>query len=137
MLVVIVDRKVSHSQNIIANIWNKMALPSFLLAHRPGFFEPYREALLQHIGLPLVSKASGTRSQKVVYIDRQSSGRRLEAANQIQLVELLDSLNRSGQAEVVIAKMETLPIKEQIAIVADADVSRVVSRDWVRNSFNR
>lgn len=107
-----------------------MTLPIFLSRpHPPKFFEPYRLSLLNHFRLTSTqNQKSQGKKPKVIYIDRQNSGRTMEREDHEKLVRLLEEEGGRGSWEVNVVKFEELGKREQFEMVADADVSRMFRR---------
>lgn len=124
-----------------------MSLPIFEHPHRPGFWRAARERMLAHHGLPTAASAAhhlgeggdgeeesegkriSRRRRKIVYVDRQSTDRRLADADHEGLVRVLKGLDGGGKGRVefVWAKWEEMGAVEQVGVVADAWVSADLS----------
>lgn len=98
-----------------------MALPIFEHPHSPNFFVPVRQKLLAHYGI----RPKNDHRPKIVYIDRQQSDRHLPEKDHESLLELLSALSQFVDARRVI--LEDVPLREQIEMVADCTVSRLLS----------
>lgn len=121
-LVAIIDRWATHRHNPVAEQWNKMLLPIFQANPPTHFFEPARQSLLEtyHIHPPhLASK----HLPKVLYIDRQSTDRRLNNETHDALLDLFGEFGREGRMEFGHVLLEDLTPHQQIEVVAYADVS--------------
>jgi hypothetical protein len=109
-----------------------MSLPIFEHPHRPGFWRAARDRMLAHHGLPTSTAATEgaeggvgrrRRRRKIVYVDRQSTDRRLADADHEGLVRVVRALEAQGDVEFVWAKWEEMGPVEQVGVVADAWVS--------------
>jgi hypothetical protein len=100
-----------------------MSVPIFETPHRANFFKPYRQRLLDHYDIS--SKPAAC--PKIVYIDRQSSSRRLSDATENDLLDLLRGVEKSGQGRFHHVILEDLTVVQQIEVVADATVSDTCS----------
>ena len=95
-----------------------MAVPILDRPLRPHFFAPARQRMLNHLG------HTGTIASipKIVYIDRQSTDRRLVASDHENLLELLHKLDETGAVETSHVLLEKLSPKQQVLAVADLTV---------------
>jgi hypothetical protein len=110
----------------------------------PGFFEPVRRtAIMNLLGyLPIlnaqgavigVTTSSGGNEKQshgvqsdlpiVTYISRQGGARRLSDTGHEGLVQVLKELEGDGVCTVNVVRMETMDVKEQVAILARTTVS--------------
>ena len=88
------------------------------------FWEPIRKRVIRNVvgshGAPNPSKS--TSLPLVLYISRQSTGRRLLDSAHEDLVRALKQLEKEGICEVQIPKMESLKFSEQLHLAARAVV---------------
>nr|XP_019050432.1 hypothetical protein I302_00864 [Kwoniella bestiolae CBS 10118]OCF29362.1 hypothetical protein I302_00864 [Kwoniella bestiolae CBS 10118] len=136
--VVIIDRWSSHLYNTLANQWNKMALDVFsLLPSIPppdpssskgveSIFSPYRDRFLGYMNIQSLHRhKTGTALHeipKIVYVDRQSSSRRLLNGTHDDLLDVLDGLDHRGKAKIQVGRLEEMSYGDQIRLFADADI---------------
>lgn len=97
-----------------------MAVPIFEHPHSTGFWNQAREKLLRHYSIPIHTDLP--RPPKVVYVDRQTTDRRLHTADHEALVELLRDMERRGRIQFLHATLEEMTGVEQIKTVSDASV---------------
>jgi hypothetical protein len=108
-----------------------MSLPIFETPHRPNFFQATRNRLLEHYHITLPSEG---KCPKIVYIDRQSSHRRLPDDTHLELLAVFKGLEAAGFGTFVDVVMEKLSVIEQIEVVADANVGSCSAPFGVRVS---
>lgn len=101
-----------------------MSLPIFLHPHRSDFWQSARARLLRHYKISSTRKADVPR--KVVYVDRQTTDRRLVDADHEGLVGVLEHLHREKRIDYVHATLEEMSGVEQVRMVADTWVSGVL-----------
>ena len=101
-----------------------MLLPIFEAGPPAGFFNPARETLLNtyHIHPP----SAGT--PRIVYIDRQTTSRRLPNETQDALLDTFHEFEKDGRAQFRHIILEELTAHEQIEAVAYADVGHLTSK---------
>lgn len=110
-----------------------MALQVFTQPHPTNFFDPVRAKFLSSLSIPVrirepktniyrIRSKSAT-SLKVVYVDRQSTSRRLTDESHLSVVKILDRLQDEGKISWVHGKFNEMAIREQVASTAAADVS--------------
>jgi len=123
--------------------WFKMISPTMSIKAAPDFFEPIRRAaitnLLGHfpilnargavVGITTSHDKNDILSHDiqsdlpiVTYISRQGGARRLSDADHEGLVQTLRGLEGEGVCKVNIVRMETMTVKEQVAVVARSTV---------------
>ena len=124
--VAIVDRWVTHAKNPSAGKWNKMPMPILETHPRDDFFVPARQRFLESYGIHPPSKAV----PEVLYIDRQNTERRLPNATHDALLEMMQEMSRGGRFEFKHVELEDLTPREQIEVVAYADVSLARASEW-------
>jgi protein O-GlcNAc transferase len=117
--VAIVDRWVTHAKNPSADQWNKMPMPILETHPSDDFFVPARQRFLESYGIHPPSRTV----PEVLYIDRQNTDRRLENATHDALLELMQEMAKDGRFEFKHIELEDLTPREQIEVVAYADVS--------------
>lgn len=117
--VAIVDRWASHENNPVADLWNKMSLPIFEQPLRPHFFAPARQRLLDHLGVRLPSTR---KAPKLVYIDRQNTGRKLSDEIHSGVLRMLDQMSADGLVDAHYVVLEDLSPQEQVRAIAGAKV---------------
>ncbi|ORX37567.1 hypothetical protein BD324DRAFT_650140 [Kockovaella imperatae] len=115
---IIVDRWAAHRYNKGTQAWNKMSVDIFERPHPFEFFAPVRQRLMKHFGF----HEHTSTIPNVVYVDRQSSDRRLVAEHHEALVALLRSRHERGEIKFVHAAWENHTVIEQFHISADADI---------------
>jgi hypothetical protein len=140
-LVVIVDRTAA-GKAPLSHKWNKMALQVFTQPHPTDFFDPVRAKFLSSLSIPLKIREPKThiyriRSKsitplKVMYVDRQSTSRRLTDESHSSVVKILNRLKDEGKISWVHGKFNEMLIKEQVASTAAADVSYRGVFVWMR-----
>lgn len=110
----------------------------------PDFFEPIRRTVLTSLlgYLPITNMWGAVATPKnnddvenhdmqsdlpiVTYISRQGGGRRLSYADHEGLVRALSALEDEGVCRVNVVRMETMSVKEQVAVAARSTVSLLV-----------
>ncbi|WVQ93474.1 hypothetical protein IAU59_000548 [Kwoniella sp. CBS 9459] len=125
--VVIIDRWAAHRHNPLTDAVNKMSASIFVRPHPPFFFTPTRLALLSHLSIPvpparMEPQRSLRKLPKIVYVDRQDTGRKLSAEGHAEMAVVLGEMEAVGKATVGHKKMSKLVLPEQIEAVADADI---------------
>jgi hypothetical protein len=109
----------------------------------PGFFEPIRRTAItnllgylpilntQGVVIGITTSSSGNEILShdvqsdlpvVTYISRQGGARRLSDADHEGLVQVLKELERDGVCTVNVVRMETMGVKEQVAVLARTTV---------------
>jgi hypothetical protein len=128
--VVVVDREAS-TQDPDVNAetgWDKMALAVSTFPCSPDFWTPTRQAMLDYVGAPVLNRprigASLSPLPKIVYVDRQTSRRRLSDDDHRDLMTALLTFRDTGKITFRHAKLEEMSHEEQVGMVADADVSQ-------------
>ncbi|ORX35809.1 hypothetical protein BD324DRAFT_81109 [Kockovaella imperatae] len=116
--VLIVDRWASQNHNKLAQDWNKMALPVYAQAKPKGFFDPARQKVFKSLGIAKPSDPIPV----IVYIDRQSTERRMSQESQYALLALGESMQARGVIRWKHVILEDLTPEQQIEIVSDASV---------------
>ena len=131
----------------LSSEWFKMISPTMSVNPVPDFFEPIRRtAIINLLGyLPIlntrgaitgVATSHGDNAfltsllqsdlPVVTYISRQSGGRRLSEAGHEGLVQALRDLEREGVCIVNVVRMETMSLKEQVAVAAKSTVGLLI-----------
>ena len=98
-----------------------MALPIVEAEPPLGFFDPARDSLLRNYKI----HSPKERKPRIIYIDRQSTDRRLPDATNFDLLETCREIAEDGQAVFDHIVLEELTGPQQIAAVAFADVRPV------------
>jgi len=108
----------------LASVWYKMISSTMNITVPKQFWEPIRKRVIRNVvgshGAPNPSKS--TSLPLVLYISRQSTGRRLLDSAHEDLVRALKQLEKEGICEVQIPKMESLKFSEQLHLAARAVV---------------
>ena len=109
----------------LASVWYKMISSTMNITVPKQFWEPIRKRVIRNVvgsstshGAPNPSKT--TSLPLVLYISRQSTGRRLLDSAHEDLVRALKQLEKEGLCEVQIPKMESLKFSEQLHLAARA-----------------
>jgi hypothetical protein len=96
-----------------------MALPIIEAEPPLGFFDPARDAILRNYNIAPPPPQQGL---KIVYIDRQSTDRRLTDETHLQLLETCREFVVDGKAVFDHIILEEFTVPQQIEAVAYADV---------------
>lgn len=135
----IVSRETS-GRDPLTGKWHKMISPTMNIKPAPDFFEPIRRTVLTSLlgYLPITNMWGAVATPKnnddvenhdmqsdlpiVTYISRQGGGRRLSYADHEGLVRALSALEDEGVCRVNVVRMETMSVKEQVAVAARSTV---------------
>ncbi|KAF8224737.1 hypothetical protein L208DRAFT_1425748 [Tricholoma matsutake] len=139
---IIVSRETS-GRHPLSSKWFKMISSTMSITPAPEFFEPLRRTVIANLlgYLPLlntrgaVSGLAPSHAETVVpsndiksdvpvvtYISRQGGARRLSDADHEGLVQSLRDLESEGICRVNVVRMETMSVKEQVAVASRSTV---------------
>jgi hypothetical protein len=127
--------------------WYKMISATMSITPAPKFFEPVRRtAIMNLLGyLPILNARGAITGVStlhhrdpvlsnnlisdlpvVTYISRQAAGRRLSNADHEGLIQALRELENEGVCKINVVAMETMDVKEQVAVVARSTVCHLI-----------
>lgn len=96
-----------------------MALAIYEEPHLPHFFQPARQRLLNNLDIP----EPNDKRRKMVYIDRQSTDRRIPDNEHEEMLEMFKDVEIEKDVSIEHVRLEDLSVKEQVEAVAFASVS--------------
>lgn len=136
-----------HIPSPLSSKWFKMISSTMSITPAPEFFEPLRRTVITNLlgYLPLlntrgaVSEVAPSHAETVVpsndiqsdvpvvtYISRQGGARRLSDADHEGLVQSLRDLESEGICRVNVVRMETMSVKEQVAVASRSTVGHLL-----------
>lgn len=125
-----------------------MALSVLTQPHPQKFFEPLRKTFLASLGIPIrhnhtssdhtANSDSLRQPVRVVYVDRQTTNRRLSDESNEAVMRTLRRLEEEGKIIWVYGQFNEMDIRRQVEVTAEADVSTPVRSDiraYIGRSF--
>lgn len=126
----------------LSSKWFKMISPAMSVNPAPEFFEPVRRTAISNLlgyipilnergavagivmpsGEAIVNDDLSSDLPVVTYISRQGGARRLNNSDHEGLLQALRGLEQEGVCKVNVVRMETLSVKEQVAVAARSTV---------------
>ncbi|KIY72239.1 hypothetical protein CYLTODRAFT_486459 [Cylindrobasidium torrendii FP15055 ss-10] len=121
----VINRAAAHRHSL-GGKWFKMIGSTQTVEVKEGFWRPVRESVVKNIlgYFPVEWTGKGGRRKPVVtYISRQQGSRRKLADNaHDRLVDALKKLEEEGLCEVNVVNMETLQLRDQVALLAKTTI---------------